>query len=228
MHETAALRFDPLQRRGCRIDGARAVARVPLGREGRMPRLFRRLAAPLHRPKRFVALDCRQVRRLGKIWKLTAQLSEPVGTNEPLRCCCACALGFEAVPTPHLTLAGDEALANGKGLVLVGLDNGDLLEPTHQFGWRADMIREAFRTGGQGRIARPGFASGPTPRAIAITDRGIGIFAEGRCERSLVTGLRREARDDRSAAMLKGGCKRAMFGFGSRERRSRRRELRLG
>ena len=154
-------------------------------------------------------------------------MSEPVGTNEPLRCCCACALGFEAVPTPHLTLAGDEALANGKGLVLVGLDNGDLFEPTHQFGWRADMIREAFRTGGQGRIARPGFASGPTPRAIAITDRGIGIFAEGRCERSLVTGLRREARDDRSAAMLKGGCKRAMFGPGSRERRSRRRELRL-
>ncbi len=148
-------------------------------------------------------------------------------TNQSFRGGRARALSDEAVPTPHPTIAGNETLANGKDLTFVGFGDGDLLEPPYQFCRSEDMISKAFRTGRQSRIGRSSLASAPMPWGIAFADRGICIFAERRCERSLVTRLRGKVRNDRSAAMLECGRKSAVLGLRSRESGPRRRELRF-
>ena len=111
--------------------------------------------------------------------------------------------------------------------VLVG--HGDLLEAPEQLGRGSHMVGQALAIGRQLGVARERLAALPPARALTVADRGVGILAQGRGKRPLVTRLGLQAGNRCSAALLERPGERFMLGLrgGKRRPSGRKRTLRM-
>ncbi len=215
--QPAALRIQPLQRRGRRIPGARRIAARPLG--GGRCRSRRLAFTPVcfDGRRRAVAGSLRLGDSLFQSRQLPVDFGQPVSAKQSLCGRGAAANADKPVPPPHDSVAGHEPLSNCEPLAAVLVGNSNLRKPPMQRGRRVDMVEQPVKPRSQRRIARFSLAALPAPRPFGPKAR-VDILAKRGRQRALIAGRRLQLGKRSAAAMAERPGQRVMFRLGRAKR----------